>query len=109
MPLLEIVILRYTILMALATVLRWRYRIWLVLVLVTLGAVAFEWQHLRFARAQVQGVTVGSRRHQTEMVLALNKMDFRPVVDAIYPMERIVDAFHVQEGGHHFGKICIAI
>lgn len=58
---------------------------------------------------RIQGITVGSRRHQMEMVAGLNKMDFRPTIDVTYPLERIADAFHIQESGHHFGKICITI
>lgn len=57
MPLLDTIILGYIVLMALAAALRWRYRTWLVLLLVTLGAVAFEWLHLRIARAQVPAYT----------------------------------------------------
>lgn len=48
----NIVLLGYFALIGLAGVLRWRYRIWLLLLLGTLGAVAFEWQHFKFARAQ---------------------------------------------------------
>ncbi len=57
----------------------------------------------------IHGITVGSKRHQTEMVSALNKMVFRPVIDGTYPLERIADALRVQESGQHFGKISIAI
>ena len=58
---------------------------------------------------RIQGITVGNRRHQIEMVTALSKMDFRPHIDATYPLERIADAFRLQESGSHFGKICITI
>ncbi len=58
---------------------------------------------------RIQGITVGSHRHQIEMVAALNKMDFRPTIDATYPLERIADAFLLQKSGHHFGKICLTI
>jgi NADPH:quinone reductase-like Zn-dependent oxidoreductase len=58
---------------------------------------------------RIQGITVGSHRHQVEMVAALNKMNFRPSIDATYSLETIADAFLFQESGNHFGKICITI
>jgi NADPH:quinone reductase-like Zn-dependent oxidoreductase len=47
---------------------------------------------------------VGSRLHQLEMIRALNTMDMRPVIDALYPLARIVEAFQFQKSGRHFGK-----
>ena len=53
---------------------------------------------------RIQGITVGSKRHQNEMVAAINKMAFRPTIDATFPLERIADAFRLQESGHHSAR-----
>ncbi|GJE31759.1 zinc-dependent alcohol dehydrogenase family protein [Methylobacterium oxalidis] len=58
---------------------------------------------------RLQGVLVGSRRQQTEMIRAIDATGLRPVVDSRYPLERLVDAFRYQESNRHFGKICIEI
>ncbi|MER2267100.1 zinc-dependent alcohol dehydrogenase family protein [Methylobacterium oxalidis] len=58
---------------------------------------------------RLQGVLVGSRRQQTEMIRAIDATGLRPVVDSRYPLERLVDAFRHQESNRHFGKICIEI
>jgi NADPH:quinone reductase-like Zn-dependent oxidoreductase len=55
----------------------------------------------------LHGITVGRRTHQLAMIRALNTMDIRPVIDALYPFAKIVEAFQFQERGKHFGKICI--
>lgn len=55
----------------------------------------------------LSGVTVGSRTHQIEMIEALNTMKMRPVIDAVYGLDRIADALGHQESGGHFGKICL--
>jgi len=60
-------------------------------------------------RLNLQAVTVGSRRDQIEMVRAIEAHDIKPVIDSIFPLEKIADAFrHLQSGGH-VGKICIEI
>lgn len=60
-------------------------------------------------RLRLQGVTVGSRRDQVEMVRAIEAHGIRPVIDSRFPLERLSDAFrHLRVGGH-FGKICIDI
>ncbi|WP_027173158.1 NAD(P)-dependent alcohol dehydrogenase [Methylobacterium sp. 10] len=58
---------------------------------------------------RLQGVLVGSRRHQIEMIRAINACGLRPVVDSRYPLDGLVDAFRYQESNRHFGKICIEI
>jgi len=60
-------------------------------------------------RLNLQGVTVGTRRDQIEMVRAIEAHDIKPVIDSSFPLERLADAFrHLQSGGH-VGKICIDI
>ncbi|VWX50276.1 NAD(P)-dependent alcohol dehydrogenase [Novosphingobium sp. 9U] len=61
------------------------------------------------AQIRLQGLTVGSRRHQQDLVAAIDAGGLRPVIDSTYPLERLADAFRHQESGKHFGKICIEI
>jgi len=58
---------------------------------------------------RLQGITVGSRALQLEMVAALEKMAFRPVIDTTFPFVNAIDAFRFQECGAHFGKICLEL
>jgi NADPH:quinone reductase-like Zn-dependent oxidoreductase len=54
------------------------------------------------------GLTVGSRRHQEEMVRAIQHNGLTPVVDRVFPLEEISRAFKYQEDRTHFGKICLS-
>jgi NADPH:quinone reductase-like Zn-dependent oxidoreductase len=58
---------------------------------------------------RLQGITVGSRALQLEMIAALDAMSFRPVIDTTFPFANAADAFRFQESGAHFGKICIEL
>ncbi|THF63228.1 zinc-dependent alcohol dehydrogenase family protein [Pseudothauera rhizosphaerae] len=58
------------------------------------------------ARQQrVTGIGVGSRQHQIELVRALDATGIRPVIDRIFALRDIADAFRLQQAGGHFGKI----
>lgn len=59
-------------------------------------------RHLR-----LQGVLVGNRKHQLDMIRAVEASGIRPVIDSCYPLEDIVAAFRHQESNRHFGKICL--
>ena len=58
---------------------------------------------------RVQGITVGSLQDQVEMIAALEANGVRPVVDRVYPLTAIGEAFARQASGTHFGKICLSI
>ena len=58
---------------------------------------------------RLQGVTVGSRRHQLDMVRAIEAIGLRPSIDSHFPLERLSDAFRHQESGRHFGKIVVDV
>lgn len=58
---------------------------------------------------RLQGVLVGSRQQQQDMVRAINANAMRPVVDRHFSMDAIVDAFRYQESNQHFGKIVLDI
>ncbi|KUO68827.1 MAG: alcohol dehydrogenase [Alphaproteobacteria bacterium BRH_c36] len=56
---------------------------------------------------RLQGVLVGSRAHQIEMIRAIDRNGMRPVIDKVFPLAEIVAAFRHQESNRHFGKICL--
>jgi NADPH:quinone reductase-like Zn-dependent oxidoreductase len=57
---------------------------------------------------KLQGIIVGSRKHQLEMVRAFNSNTaIRPVIDGSFPLANLADAFRHEEGATHFGKICV--
>lgn len=60
-------------------------------------------------QVRLQALIVGSRRHQQDMVRALEASTLRPVIDRHFALEDIVAAFRHQESGAHFGKIVLDI
>ncbi|NCX68956.1 MAG: NAD(P)-dependent alcohol dehydrogenase, partial [Betaproteobacteria bacterium] len=63
--------------------------------------------NLLLKQIKIQGVLVGSRQHQLNMINAINQHQFKPVIDKVFPFESLIDAFKYQESNQHFGKICI--
>lgn len=57
----------------------------------------------------LSGITVGSRRHQEDMVGAINATGFKPVIDSRFPLDQIAAAFAHQASQQHFGKIVLTI
>lgn len=80
-----------------------------------IGAVAgFDIDTIPFAivqakRLRLQGVTVGSRRDQVDMVRAIEANGIKPVIDKSFALEELPDAFRYLQQGGHFGKIGIDI
>jgi NADPH:quinone reductase-like Zn-dependent oxidoreductase len=58
---------------------------------------------------RLQGVTVGSHRHQREMVRAIEANGIVPVIDRHFPLAQLADAFRHQAAGRHFGKIVLDV
>jgi len=56
---------------------------------------------------RLQGLIVGNRRQQLDMIKAIDANKLQPVVDRVFPLESIVEAFQYQETNRHFGKICL--
>jgi NADPH:quinone reductase-like Zn-dependent oxidoreductase len=80
-----------------------------------IGAVAgFKIDTIPFAivqakRLRLQGVTVGSRRDQIEMVRAIEANGIKPVIDRSFPLEQLADALRHMNAGQHVGKVCIDV
>lgn len=60
-------------------------------------------------RLRLQGVTVGSRRDQADMIRAIEANDIRPVIDRSFALEELAEAFRYLQAGRHFGKVVIAL
>ena len=54
-----------------------------------------------------QGLIVGSRRRQLDLIRGLDPVHDHPVIDRSFPLAEIADAFRLQEAGGHFGKIVV--
>ncbi|MEN1942049.1 NAD(P)-dependent alcohol dehydrogenase [Luteimonas sp. MJ174] len=58
---------------------------------------------------RLQGLVVGSRRQQQDLVRAMEACTLRPVIDRHFALDDLVAAFRHQESGAHFGKIVLDI
>ena len=56
---------------------------------------------------RLQGVLVGNRAQQIDMIKAIDANGLRPIIDKSFPLEEIVSAFQYQESSRHVGKICL--
>lgn len=62
------------------------------------------------ARQQrLQGLIVGSRQHQLDLVQALECLKVKPVIDSVFALEDIGKAFAHEASGAHFGKIVLSV
>ncbi len=83
--------------------------------LALIGAVAgFKTDVMPFAivqakRLRLQGVTVGSRKDQQDMIRAIEANALRPVVDRTFELAELASAYRYLQEGRHIGKICIEI
>jgi NADPH:quinone reductase-like Zn-dependent oxidoreductase len=57
----------------------------------------------------IKGLAVGSREDQLAMIRGIEASGLKPVVDSVFPLEALADAYRRQEAQRHFGKICIEI
>lgn len=58
--------------------------------------------------AIIHGITVGSRSHQRDMIAAIEANQIEPVISHTFELDKIADAFKLQENQGHFGKICLS-
>lgn len=62
---------------------------------------------LTVRQLRLQGLIVGSRQHQQDLVRALEVLPVRPIISQSFALEDMADAFRMQQAGKHFGKICL--
>lgn len=55
------------------------------------------------------GITVGNRKHQQEMVAGIDAIGLKPVIDKVFPLEGLAEAFRHQGAGSHFGKVAVEL
>ncbi len=58
-------------------------------------------------QARLQGLIVGCREQQIEMVRAIEATGLKPVIDRTFPLEGMANAFRHEASGAHVGKICL--
>ncbi|GAA4643590.1 NAD(P)-dependent alcohol dehydrogenase [Pontixanthobacter gangjinensis] len=58
---------------------------------------------------RVQGLTVGSRKQQLDMIAGIEANGIVPVISDKFALADLADAFRHQESGKHFGKIAVDI
>ncbi|MFC0587853.1 NAD(P)-dependent alcohol dehydrogenase [Novosphingobium aquiterrae] len=58
---------------------------------------------------RVQGLTVGSRQQQLDMIAGIEMNGIKPVISDHFPLENLADAFRHQAANKHFGKIVVDI
>lgn len=56
---------------------------------------------------RLQGITVGSREQQLDMIAAIEATGIKPVMDRHFALKDLADAFRYEESGKHFGKIIV--
>ena len=54
---------------------------------------------------RLQGLIVGSRRLQLDMLRGIEALGLKPVIDRSFPLDEMADAFRLEQEGGHFGKI----
>ena len=58
---------------------------------------------------RVQGLTVGSRKQQLDMIAAIDANGIVPEISDHFALADLADAFRHQAANKHFGKICVDI
>lgn len=58
-------------------------------------------------QVRLQGVLVGSRSQQQDMIKAIELNKMKPVIEKVFSLDELVKAFEYQETNTHFGKICL--
>jgi NADPH:quinone reductase-like Zn-dependent oxidoreductase len=58
---------------------------------------------------RVIGLTVGSRKHQLDLIRAIDVAGYKPVLDRHFALGDLADAFRHQQSNTHFGKIVVDI
>lgn len=63
--------------------------------------------HMIHANRRMSGVTVGSRKHQEDLVRAIEHHAIEPVIDSVYDFASLKQAFEYFAQQKHLGKVAI--
>lgn len=58
---------------------------------------------------RTSGISIGSRADQEDLVRAMTVNRLKPVIDRVFPLQDIADAFRHYESGKTFGKVCLEL
>ena len=58
---------------------------------------------------RLQAYSVGNAQALNELVNAIEKNNITPVVDSVFPIEKVQDAFYRFKSGKAFGKVVISL
>jgi NADPH:quinone reductase-like Zn-dependent oxidoreductase len=72
------------------------------------GAPKIDLNVLYNSIATVRVVAAGSRSQFIAMNRAIAVNRLRPVIDSVFPFDKVVDALHYYERTHPFGKVVIS-
>lgn len=67
------------------------------------------WVQTFLEQLTIKGIRVGSRADQEAMIRGIEATGVRPVIDSVFPLEQLADAYRRQEARLHFGKICVEL
>jgi NADPH:quinone reductase-like Zn-dependent oxidoreductase len=57
---------------------------------------------------RLQAYSVGNAEELRALVNAIEKNNIKPVIDSVFPLEKVQDAFHRFKSGQAFGKVVVA-
>jgi NADPH:quinone reductase-like Zn-dependent oxidoreductase len=58
---------------------------------------------------RLQAYSVGNAQELNDLVNAIEKNNTRPVIDSVFPMEKVQEALHRFKSGEAFGKVVITV
>ncbi len=72
-------------------------------------AAHFSWGADQFDDKRLGRISVGNREEHEAMLAFIAKHAIRPVVDMVYPLERLGDAYRRLESGDFYGKVAVSL
>jgi len=58
---------------------------------------------------RLQAYSVGNAEQLNDLVNAIEKNNLKPVIDSVFPLEKVQDAFHRFKSGNAFGKVIVTL
>lgn len=58
---------------------------------------------------RILGISVGSREQFEDMCRHIDQWKLKPVVDQVFPFDKVPEALRLMEAGGHFGKIAVTV